>query len=121
VNGSIAELRYGLEARLGLEVEFPLPIMDVWVSPIQLYPMGNDGETLFLLSLVNRSVLLHLSNKATEIDELDQSSTLLDLRYRTITTTFHVDYDIQVTEQSIVFIQDYKRYVLYTFKPFIIC
>lgn len=90
-------------------MEFPMPIMDVWVPPIELQKEGKDEETLFLLSLVNRSALLRLYSKATEIDELDQSSTFLDLRHRTITATFHEDCHVQVTEQSVVFIHDNKR------------
>jgi hypothetical protein len=108
-NGSITEFRYGLEARLGLETEFHTPVMDVWVLPSSLGSVDDDGGSLFLLSLVNRSALLYLSGDATEIYELDQTSTPLDLRSRTIAISLHGDCTIQVTEQSLLFMRGQNR------------
>jgi hypothetical protein len=107
--GSITEFRHGLEARLGLETEFHMPVMDVWIASPSVCSAEDDGGSLFLLSLVNRSALLHLSSDASEIDELDQTSTFLDLRYRTIATSLQGDSKIQVTEQSVFFMNDHRR------------
>ena len=107
--GAITEFRYGLEARLGLETELDIPILDVCVLPPSLCSVEDDSASLFLLSLVDRSVLLHLSSDAMEIKELDQGSTLLDLRHRTIVTDLHGSDTIQVTEHSVMFRYGQKR------------
>jgi hypothetical protein len=107
--GSITEFRYGLEARLGLETEFHTPVMDVWVSSASLCLGKDDGGSFFLLSFLNRSALLHLSNDASEIDDLDQTSTFLDLTHRTIAASLHGYCMIQVTEQSIFYTDGHDK------------
>ena len=107
--GSITEFRYGLEARLGLETEFHMPVVDAWVAPSNLCSVKDDAGSFFLLSVINGSALLHLSSDASEIDEVDQASTLLDLRYRTIATGLRGDCAIQVTEQSVVYVDGHKK------------
>jgi hypothetical protein len=111
--GSVTEFRYGFEARLGLETEFHMPVLDAWVAPSSLCSLEDDAGSFFLLSLINGSAVLHLSSDASEIDELDQALTLLDLRYRTIATSLRGDCAIQVTEQSVVYVDSPKRQVFY--------
>jgi hypothetical protein len=106
LDGTITEFRYGLEASIGLEMSYDAQIMDIWVlssDPNEAY--GNDGS-LFLLSLADRSSVLHLSGDATEIVELEPAATKFDLTSRTIAASMHGKYQIQVTEQSIVFIKE---------------
>ncbi|RDL33681.1 uncharacterized protein BP5553_08049 [Venustampulla echinocandica] len=102
--GSVTEFWYGLEAKLGLVTDYEIPIMDAWVLCPNLHSWDDGDDSLFLLSLANGSAALCLSADATAISELDEESTQLDLRYRTIIASMHKDCTIQVTEQSIVVI-----------------
>lgn len=98
--GSVAELRHGFEAKLGLEVDYPTYILEAWA----LSSFGSDADddgSLFLLSLPDRSAVLRLSGDASAITD-DEENTQFDLRYRTITASMHRSHTIQVTEQSIV-------------------
>jgi hypothetical protein len=101
--GAITEFRYGLEANLGLEVEYSAPVMRAWELPVMLATDMDDDGSLFLLSLGNCSALLQLSSDATEIVEVKQAATSLDLGTRTIAASTHKNNIIQVTEGSIVF------------------
>lgn len=73
--------------------------------PSEFDPVDNEGGSNFLLSLGDSSALLQLSSDAAAIHEVDQSSTLFDLRYRTITASASGFHLMQVTEKSIVFIE----------------
>ena len=103
-NGAITESRYGLEANIGLEMTYDARILDMWVLSSDLDSFDSNDGSLFLLSLGDRSSVLHLSSDATEIVELDQSSTKFDLKCRTIAASMYGRYQIQVTESSIVLI-----------------
>lgn len=109
LKGAITEFRYGLEANLGLEMEYGTPIMQAWVFPANISSVDEEDGSLFLLSVGSCSALLHLSSDATNISELDERSTKLDLRHRTIATTVQGDTLLQVTEKSIVAINASRR------------
>ena len=102
--GTITEFRFGLEASIGLEIPYDADIMDVWVLPSDMDGFDSDGGSLFLLSLGDRSSVLHLSGDATEIVELEPHTTKFDLISRTIAANTCGKYQIQVTERSIVII-----------------
>ncbi len=76
--------------------------MDAWALSEGWDSPGQNDEYIFLLSMADRSGVLRLSNDATEIVELGEDSTYLDLRYRTIAAARHRDWVFQVTERSIV-------------------
>jgi hypothetical protein len=101
VNGAIVELRYGLEAKLALSVEYPTHILEAWTLCPSSDSPGTIDDSLFLLSLGDRSAVLRLSADAKEIND-DEENTKFDLRYRTITASMCQSCTIQVTEQSIV-------------------
>ena len=109
LKGAITEFRYGLEANLGLEMEYGTAIMQAWVLPANIGSVDEEDGSLFLLSVGNCSALLHLSSDASNISELDEHSTKLDLRHRTIATTVQGDTLLQVTEKSIVAINSSRR------------
>lgn len=109
--GTVTEFWYGLEAKLGLVTDYETPIMDAWALSPNLQSWDDGDDSLFLLSLGNASAVLCLSADATAITELDEESTKLDLRYRTITAGMHGDYTVQVTEQSIVVLNGAHLYV----------
>ena len=104
LNGTVTEFRYGLEASLGLEIPYDSQIMDVWVLPPDTDGMDGDEGSIFLLSLGDRSSVLYLSSDATEIVELEPEEARFDLTARTIAASTHDQYRIQVTEQSVVFL-----------------
>ena len=101
-SGTITEFRHGLEASVGLEMSYDAQIMDIWVLSSEMEDHDGDEGSLFLLSLGDRSSVLHLSSNAMEIVELEPQATKFDLTSRTIAATMHGQYQIQVTEKSIV-------------------
>lgn len=103
-NGSLAEFRIGLEAKLGLEISYDSQINNVWVLDPTPFDDELDDGCLFLLALEDRSSILRLSDNATEISELGPDRTKFDLSSRTLSASSHGPYQIQVTEQSITFI-----------------
>jgi hypothetical protein len=107
--GGITELRYGLEARLGLEMKYNSPIMEVWDLSTDLDQSDSVDGFFFLLSLAGSSAVLHLSADESEITALDEYSTKLDLRYRTIAAATQGRSTIQVTERSIVISEGSQR------------
>jgi hypothetical protein len=107
LKSSIIEFRYGLEGKLGLEMDYESPILQSWVLPHDSYGDGEDPGSIFLLSLGDHSAALLLSSDASDILDLDATSTHLDLRFRTIAATAHEKYTIQVTERSVVVIDSH--------------
>jgi hypothetical protein len=114
VNGTVTEFRYGLEASIGLEMAYDAQIMDIWVLSSDSDAFEEDGGSLFLLSLGDRSSVLHLSNDASEIVELEPHSTKFDLTSRTITASMLGQAQIQVTEQSMVYVSGANVYVFHS-------
>ena len=105
LNGAIVELRFGLEAHVGLEMDFEAPIDNVCVlSPHR--SLADQTGSLFIISTGRQSALLHLSSDASTVVAYDESETDLDLRYRTIAAGMYGTCKIQVTEHSIVVIDD---------------
>ena len=100
---NITELRYGLEARIGLEMEYGRPITRAWGLPPNADPSAVADGVLILLSLPDSSALLQLTDNAADAEEITQEATTLDLGKRTIVASVVGQNSIiQVTEQSIV-------------------
>jgi len=102
IKGSIVEFRIGLEANIGLEMDYETPVMKAWVFSPSFESFEEGDGSLFLLSLGDRSAVLQLSTDAGEVTELGKESTNFDLAHRTIVACEVGDYIVQVTEQSIV-------------------
>ena len=100
--GAITELRYGFEATLALEIEYGTPIMHAWVLPSGTSSLEDAAGHLFLLSLGDCSALLHLSEDASDITNIDQPDTKFDLSSRTVTAGMLGECMIQVTERLVV-------------------
>ena len=100
-NGAIAEFRYGLEARLGIETDYGNHILEVWSLWPTLDSQDDGGDSLFLLSLGDHSAVLRLSGDATGITN-DEDFTKFHLDCRTITAGICRGFIVQVTDKSIV-------------------
>lgn len=102
---SVTELRYGIEAILGLDLEFnsDSALTQAWVLPSEVYSGLVGGDDWVLLSLQDRSAaIFKLSVDRQNIEELDPNLTQLELKSRTIAASISGNRAIQVTEQSIV-------------------
>ena len=109
-NGAITELRHGLEARIGLFMDYEQPITQAW--PLSSLSFSYDGESShFLLSFVESSVVIRMSSDEASIEVVDSEDLGLDLIHRTIEVLSQGVVTIQVTEQSIVIIDGVHRYV----------
>lgn len=95
-SGSIAELRYGLEARLTMFLQYEDYIKQSWVLPDV-----NENSHFFLLSLTDQSALLNLSNDYASCSEVAETETWLDLSTPTILVEQSGEYIVQITEAGI--------------------
>jgi len=105
----IAEFRYGLEARIGLHFDFESPIMQAWSLPFSRVAYGDADGTLFVLSVGQSSVALHLSGDETIVETIGSDMTTLDLEHHTIDIKQQDDRIIQITEKSVVLIDSFGR------------
>ncbi|KAL1957451.1 hypothetical protein VTO42DRAFT_6019 [Malbranchea cinnamomea] len=97
--GSITELRYGIEARIGflIEQEDISGIMDLWGIP-----NFQSGGSFLLFSDPIASSMIAVPVDAEEIYEVDEESSGLDLGARTLAVTTTTDgVVIQVTTRSV--------------------
>jgi hypothetical protein len=84
MKSSVIEFRYGLEGKLGLEMDYESPILQAWVLPQDAFGVEEEPGSIFLISSGDHSAALLLSSDASDVVDLDASATRLDLRYRTI-------------------------------------
>lgn len=108
--GAISEMRYGLEAHLGLDIDFHHHISHTWAFPICDGDQISNGHrhdkrpsgTFILASMTYESALLFLTGDATEITEISDSETGFDLKSTTLAAGMFEQAVMQVTEHSIV-------------------
>lgn len=106
--GAVTEFRYGLEARLGLEIDFEIPILHAWTLPPSTSYMSTGGS-IFLLSSVESSAAFYIPGDESSVESLDQEVTTFDLRYRTIAVQVYGNRAVQVTTNTILFIENNSR------------
>jgi len=99
-NGSINEMRYGLEARIAFETENEdnISLVHLWALP------DPQGRVLFLLaSLPWGSHLMHISSDATDLDYgYDEEDTGLDFQNQTLAAGCTQEgIFVQITEVSL--------------------
>lgn len=106
-HGAVSEIRYGYEARVRLDIEgINYPVTESWALPLrapnlELLSSGMPSSSLFLLSVGDESILLHLTADFKEIEEISQSSTWLDLKSRTLAASAYNGIVVQITERTI--------------------
>ena len=94
--GSITEFRHGMEAKIGVEIDYGDVLVQVWAVPV-------PGGVQLVLSMPDRSAALHLSQDLSNATELPEDPLSYDLSSRTLALE-KIDDDIlvQVTEQCVV-------------------
>ncbi|CAJ2514245.1 Uu.00g023640.m01.CDS01 [Anthostomella pinea] len=112
-SGAIIELRYGIEAKIGLDLTYISPIKQCWALPT-CYDDTLDDGFFMLLGLPDSSAILHVSQDLSDVSERAQSAVKLDLSSATlaayegdgivvqITTARHVTSDIVADPAAVV-------------------
>ncbi|KAI0394367.1 hypothetical protein F5Y17DRAFT_428117 [Xylariaceae sp. FL0594] len=106
--GAIVELRYGMQANIGLDLAYPSLIRRCWAIP-NFEDVVNPGFFM-LLSLPDRSALLHISHDHTEVSERDQGSSSLDLLSPTLAVHVSENLVIQITTANVTLISAQSSY-----------
>ncbi|PHH67961.1 hypothetical protein CDD82_953 [Ophiocordyceps australis] len=101
--GSVTEWRMGMQARIGLEIEFDEPVKQSWL----LESTSTQPENTFqvLMALPSHSILVNFRKDFTQVDAVAAHDTELDLAHRTL----HVSHSsqghmLQITEASITLV-----------------
>ncbi|KAK2626316.1 hypothetical protein QTJ16_004578 [Diplocarpon rosae] len=100
--GGISELRRGYEANIGLHSDYGTPIMHAWPLSPRPHSSVEPIPYIFILSVGDRSGVLQMPADGSDIGELEENETTLDLNHRTIVAATDRQLVIQVTERSIV-------------------
>jgi len=100
--GAIVELRYGIQANIGLDLSYPSPIRRCWAVP-NFEDVPNPGFFM-LLALPQRSALLHISHDHSEVSEKDQDAANFDLLSTTIAVYSSRDLVIQITATNVTIV-----------------
>ncbi|KAI1297964.1 mono-functional DNA-alkylating methyl methanesulfonate N-term-domain-containing protein [Xylaria venustula] len=98
-SGAIVELRYGLQAKIGLDLEYTSPIKKCWAIP-KFYDTDEEGF-LVLLALPDNSALLHISNDLSDVSEKEQSVVDFDLLSTTLAVHISSEIIIQITTMRV--------------------
>ncbi|KAI0459571.1 hypothetical protein F5B21DRAFT_249013 [Xylaria acuta] len=94
-SGAIVELRYGIQAKIGLDLLYPSPIKRCW--PIPSFDGTLEAGFFMLLALPENSALLHISHDLSEVSEKDQAMVDFDLLSTTLAVYVSKDLVIQIT------------------------
>ncbi|KAI0537693.1 mono-functional DNA-alkylating methyl methanesulfonate N-term-domain-containing protein [Xylaria digitata] len=95
VSGAIVELRYGIQAKIGLDLLYSSRIKRCWVIP-NFADLPEEGFSI-LLALPENSALLHISHDLCEVSEKAQSAVAFDLLSTTLAVHVSKGIIIQIT------------------------
>ncbi|KAI0198950.1 mono-functional DNA-alkylating methyl methanesulfonate N-term-domain-containing protein [Astrocystis sublimbata] len=96
-HGAIVEVRYGIQAKIGLDLQYPSRIKECWVIPS--FDSTPEAGFQILLALPESSALLHISHDLTEVSEQAQESVDFDLLSTTLACHISPDLMIQITTE----------------------
>ncbi|KAI0899955.1 hypothetical protein F4806DRAFT_271996 [Annulohypoxylon nitens] len=99
ITGAITQLRYGIQARIGLDLTYSSNVKQCWA--LSNYDGDIEDGFLLLLALPNGSSVLHLSRDLSEVSERDHDATPYDLTSTTLTAQDANDVSVQVTTNYI--------------------
>lgn len=102
VKGNLTQWRWGIQGRIGLDIESGEPIRRSWGFSMD----GPAGRGLYgLLALPDSSILLHFSSDFSQVDAVEPDGTDFDLAFRTLHAhQTQSGLIIQATESSIALI-----------------
>ncbi|KAH7137122.1 mono-functional DNA-alkylating methyl methanesulfonate N-term-domain-containing protein [Dactylonectria estremocensis] len=101
-NSGLTELRWGIQARIGLEFDYGQPIRQSWMFPVDI---RGDMGFYALLSLPYSSDVLHLSSDLTNANALSPDACPFDTTSRTIHAVQNEHGSIvQITEVSVTLV-----------------
>lgn len=103
-SGSITEFRHGLEASIGLEMDFEIPVKHCWPVPLPDYL--RHGGLHLLLSSPNKSDLLFISDDFGQAELMIQKSVPYDLSSSTLACSASDDITIQITTGALTIVTD---------------
>ncbi|KAI1825910.1 hypothetical protein F4861DRAFT_142802 [Xylaria intraflava] len=102
VFGAIIELRYGIQAKIGLDLLYPTPIKRCWAIPC--FEGTLEAGFLMLLALPENSALLHISHDLSEVSEKSQDMIDFDLLSTTLAVYVSKDIVIQITATQVTIV-----------------
>lgn len=105
--GTVTEYRYGLQAKIGLEMECGLGVKQSWLLPARSSSLNAFD---LLLSLPGQTVAVRLTEDLSQADE-NETESPYDESSRTLAAATARDMIIQVTEKFIVVVGDTFWYV----------
>ena len=98
--GCITELRHGLPARITQVAEYVAPIRKCWtIRPIH---GGMQEGFLLLLSLPDRTAVIHFSEDFEDVIDQEEDTVPYDLSSRTLATQDSNDMIVQVTTSFVI-------------------
>ncbi|KAI1127182.1 mono-functional DNA-alkylating methyl methanesulfonate N-term-domain-containing protein [Nemania abortiva] len=95
LSGAIVELRYGIQAKIGLDLLYTSPIKRCWAIPSFDDTLG--GGFFMLLALPETSALLHISHDLSDVTEKSQNEVKFDLLSPTLAVYVSKGVIIQIT------------------------
>lgn len=111
VHGNLSAFRWGLQAKIGVDVDLESSIRQVWAYLATADPRGS---MYVVISLVGSTVLLEFPTDLDEIKALEQDETPLDLSSRTL-CVHQQEQTVHVTEHFVTIISQGQRSVMLPF------
>jgi hypothetical protein len=109
--GAITELRYGLTANIGLELESPPHARQVWMLPA--LDLSLTGGRWLLYALQDRTAILHLSEDLADLSDPPEEELKFDVASTTLAAHVRLDQHlIQVTSTATAIVTHSYRYYL---------
>lgn len=98
LKGSVVQWRWGIQARIGLDIETGEPIRQAWTFTTR---HGIETVLYGLLALPHSSIVLRFSESLDQVDMVPAEDTPFDLTSRTLHAVQVSDTIIQISETSI--------------------
>ncbi|PHH58642.1 hypothetical protein CDD81_4961 [Ophiocordyceps australis] len=103
LKGSVTEWRLGMQARIGLEIEFDEPVKQIWL--LEANSKQPEDSFQVLMALPSHSVLVNFRKDFAQVDAVTAQDTELDLAHRTLDVCHRSQGSmLQVTEASITLV-----------------
>lgn len=109
LKGTITQWRWGIEAKIGLDIESDEPNRQAWIFPVN----DEGGSSLLgILALPHSSRILQFAKDFSQVQEVDGEDIQFDLSCRTIFAMQQSDDSVlQITEAFISVVGPTERYV----------